>query len=151
MGRMRHAVPTERYWLDETDPAELRRRARDWDATAHFGLAEQFRERANQLERATPRATGAGMSDLLLCQDCISLMHEALNLTVRGRKLDMAHNRENTLAASSDPDAWKTDGTFDRYVERHNAECEPWCEIEPRSLTVQLWAEDQFQRDLWDW
>lgn len=37
------------------------------------------------------------------CQDCIALMHEALNLTVRGRRLDMVHNRENMLAVSVAP------------------------------------------------
>lgn len=51
MTRLKHIVPTERYWLDETDPAELRRRANDWEATSHHGLAQQFRERADELER----------------------------------------------------------------------------------------------------
>lgn len=85
------------------------------------------------------------------CQDCISLMHEALNLTLRGRNLDAVQNRASCLAASSDPKAWQADGTFDRYVERHNLKCDPWRFIEPRSLTPQIWAEEQFERDLWAW
>ncbi len=86
-----------------------------------------------------------------LCDDCMALLNEALNLTVRGRNLDMIQRRETTLGASKDPDGWKESGRFDRFVERHNITCEPWTQIETRSLTPQLWAEDQFQRDLHDW
>lgn len=85
------------------------------------------------------------------CETCVSLMHEALNLTVRGRKLDMIQNRASCLAASADPAGWQADGTFDRYVERHNLICDPWRVIEPRSLTPQAWTEDAFERDLHDW
>lgn len=49
---VRRKEPTERFWLEETDPAELERRARDWEATSHFGLAEEFRERAAFLRAA---------------------------------------------------------------------------------------------------
>lgn len=42
----------ERYWLDETDPAELRRRADDLLADGHWGLSAQLQERADKLERA---------------------------------------------------------------------------------------------------
>jgi hypothetical protein len=48
----------ERFWLEETDPWELRRRARDFEATSHFGLAEQFCQRADELESAQ-KARGA--------------------------------------------------------------------------------------------
>lgn len=42
----------ERYWLDETNPDELERRAQDFEATVHFGLAAQFRDRARELRAA---------------------------------------------------------------------------------------------------
>lgn len=87
----------------------------------------------------------------MACSDCIALMHQALNLTSRGRKLDAIRNRENVLAATSDADEWQKSGRFDKYVERHNLTCDPWREIEHLSMTVQLWVEDQFERDLHEW
>ncbi len=87
----------------------------------------------------------------MTCDTCRDLLNEALNLTVRGRNLDAIQRRADSLAASSDGDEWQASGRFDRYVERHNCTCEPWRRIEYRSLTPQLWAEDQFQRDLHDW
>ena len=86
-----------------------------------------------------------------MCETCSALLSEALNLTVRGRTLDAIQRRADTLAASKDPDGWQEDGLFDRHVERHNCTCQPWGLIETRSLTPQIWAEDQFQRDLHDW
>ena len=85
------------------------------------------------------------------CDDCTALLNEALNLTLRGRKLDAVQRRQSMLDASGDADEWKESGRFDRYVESHNLTREPWNQIETRSLTPQLWAEDQFQRDLHDW
>ena len=85
------------------------------------------------------------------CTTCTDLLNEALNLTVRGRTLGGIQRRADTLAASKDPEEWQKDGLFDRYVERHNRTCDPWRHIESRSLTPQLWAEDQFHRDLHDW
>lgn len=85
------------------------------------------------------------------CACCVDLLNEALNLTVRGRNLDAIQRRAATLDASSDAEDWQASGRFDRYVERHNLTCQPWTRIEHRSLTPQLWAEDQFQRDLDDW
>lgn len=85
------------------------------------------------------------------CDTCADLLNEALNLTVRGRTLDGIQRRADTLSASSDGDDWEASGGFDRHVARHNCTCDPWREIETRSLTPQLWAEDQFQRDLHDW
>ena len=87
----------------------------------------------------------------MACDACIALMHEALNLTARGRRLDAIANRASCLAASVAADEWQQSGQFDRYVERHNARCEPFRHIEPRSLTPQIWTEEQFERDLHDW
>lgn len=82
---------------------------------------------------------------------CRNLLSEALNLTVRGRRLDAIQRRADTLDASRAADEWQESGRFDQCVAMHNATCPPWREIEPRSLTPQLWAEDQFERDLHDW
>ena len=87
----------------------------------------------------------------MTCETCAELLSEALDLTVRGRTLDGIQRRADTLAASKDPDEWQASGRFDAHVARHNATCEPWRQIETRSLTPRLWAEDQFQRDLDDW
>ena len=86
-----------------------------------------------------------------MCDHCTVLMHEALNLTVRGRTLDAIQRREDTLDASVDREAWLASGSFDRHVARNNATCQPWNVIETRSLTPQLWAEDVFHKDLHDW
>ena len=94
---------------------------------------------------------GGGVSDVASCPDCITLMHQALNLTMRGRKLDMVQNRAAMLDASSDGDEWLASGGFDAFVERHNMHCNPGREIEARSLTPQLWAEDAFAHDLAEW
>ena len=87
----------------------------------------------------------------MACDACTALLHEALNLTVRGRRLDGITRRASCLAASSDAEEWQKSGRFDLHVERHNETCDPWRFIEPRSLTPQLWAEDQFERDLHAW
>lgn len=85
------------------------------------------------------------------CTTCTALLNEALNLTVRGRTLDGIQRRADTLAASKDPEGWQASGRFDDHVARHNLTSDQWRQIETRSLTPQLWVEDQFQRDLHDW
>ena len=85
------------------------------------------------------------------CPTCQALLHEALDLTLRGRTLDGIQRRADTLAASKHPEEWQEHGLFDKHVARHNAENPPYSQIETRSLTPCLWAEDQFQRDLYDW
>ena len=87
----------------------------------------------------------------MTCATCTVLLNEALNLTLRGRTLDGIQRRADTLAASKDAEGWQESGQFDRYVQRHNCTCDPWRVIETRSLTPQLWVEDQFQRDPHDW
>ena len=86
-----------------------------------------------------------------MCETCTALLNEALNLTVRGRTLDGIQRRSDCLNASCEPQEWLDSGRFDDHVTRHNCTCQPWNSIETRSLTPQLWAEDQFQRDLHDW
>lgn len=86
-----------------------------------------------------------------MCDTCQTLLHEALDLTLRGRTLDGINRRQAQLDASGDADEWKSSGRFDAYVAMHNADREPWRQIETRSLTPRLWAEDQFDRDIWEW
>lgn len=78
------------------------------------------------------------------------LLSEGLDLCIRARKMDAMDRREATLAISSDPDVWQADGTFDRYVGRHNIQ-NPEQPIATRSGTVPLWLQDQYEKDLADW
>lgn len=84
------------------------------------------------------------------CDVCTKLLGEGLDLCVRARKLDSLDRRHVTLASSSNPEAWQKDGRFDTHVERHNIEF-PHAPIEPRSLTLQIWTLDQYDKDLADW
>jgi hypothetical protein len=85
------------------------------------------------------------------CPICQALLNEALDLTVRGRTLDSIQRRADTLAVSKNPEGWQRHGVFDRHVEYHNANAEPYDQIETRSLTPTLWAEEQFSKDLYEW
>lgn len=87
----------------------------------------------------------------MTCQECVNLLHEALDLTVRGRTLDGINRRQAQLDASRSPEEWQASGRFAAHVERHNATHDAWRQIETRSLTPRLWAEDQFDKDLWEW
>lgn len=79
-----------------------------------------------------------------------SLLSEGLDLCVRARQMDAMDRRAASLACSSDPDGWQASGQFERYVARHNA-ANPDQPIATRSLTVALWVQDQYDRDLADW
>ena len=85
------------------------------------------------------------------CDECVTLLNEALNITVRGQRLDRINRRDSQLAASCDGAAWQASGRFDAYVAMHNHHAPEYRQIETRSLTTQLWAEDQFDKDLSDW
>lgn len=85
-----------------------------------------------------------------MCKTCQDLLSEGLDLCVRARKMDAMDRRHATLAASSDPEAWQADGTFDRYVEMHNS-YNPDQPLSTRSATVPVWLQDQYDRDLADW
>lgn len=85
-----------------------------------------------------------------MCDKCRDLLNEALNLAVRGERMAQLHRREAALDASSDPEAWQADGTFDRYVARHNITF-PHKQIASQSATMHLWVQDQYDHDLHDW
>ena len=86
-----------------------------------------------------------------MCDDCLKLLNEALDLTVRGRTLDGIQRRAARLDASVAPDEWVASGRFDAHVARANERNPPWRQIETRSLTPRIWAEDQFDQDLYEW
>lgn len=81
---------------------------------------------------------------------CRALLSEGLDLCVRARKMDALGRRVNALAISRDPDEWIRSGNFDRHVARNNA-VNPAQPIATRSLTIPLWHQDQYERDLADW
>lgn len=126
---------------------------------------ERLRAEVERLTAANREAVMQSLADLGQAQEALdraiaaeaeaarlrALLDEALNLTVRGRRLDGIARRQNHLDAAVNPEEWQASGRFDDFVARHNATREPWEQIEVRSLTPQLWTEDQFQRDLHDW
>lgn len=85
-----------------------------------------------------------------MCDECRELLNEALNLAVRSEKFEQQIRRQATLDASVDPEGWQADGTFDRYVERHNADF-PDRPIATQSMTMHLWVQDQYDKDLAAW
>ena len=85
-----------------------------------------------------------------MCDTCRDLLNEALNLSVRSERIEEVARRDAALDASVDPEAWQADGTFDRYVERHNARW-PDRQMATRSATMPLWFRDQYDKDLADW
>lgn len=78
------------------------------------------------------------------------LLSEGLDLCVRARSMDEMDRREAALKASSDGKAWQESGQFDRYVARHNIEY-PDQQISTRSMTVPIWLNDQYEKDLAEW
>lgn len=86
------------------------------------------------------------------CAVCRDLLSAGLDLCVRARSMDASDRRASTLAVSIDPDAWQADGRFDAYVELHNSYEDNWYrQISTRSATIQLWLQDQYERDLAVW
>jgi len=78
------------------------------------------------------------------------LLSEGLDLCVRARMMDEMDRRKATLAIAKEPDEWVSSGQFDTHVERHNISY-PDQQIYPRSATVHLWVQDQYEKDLADW
>lgn len=138
----------------------------DYIGTQMVDMLDDIRAEVERLTAANREAAMQAISDGAQTQEALeravaaeadrdrplrALLDEALNLTVRGRRLDGIARRQNHLDASVNPEEWQASGRFDDFVARHNATREPWEQIEVRSLTPQLWTEDQFQRDLHDW
>lgn len=82
--------------------------------------------------------------------DATTLLSRALDLCVRARGMDAIERREHALGASKDPDGWQASGQFDQFVAMHNRD-NPDRPIGTRSLTLPLWMQDQYERDLAEW
>ena len=81
---------------------------------------------------------------------CHGLLNEALNLACRSDQFEEQRRRQAALDASSDADEWIESGSFDRHVARHN-ERNPHSRIAPKCMTMHLWVQDQYDKDLADW
>jgi hypothetical protein len=97
-----------------------------------------------------PRHPVTMESEIMGCETCRKLLNEALNLAVRSDQFDEQARREAALDASQCPDEWQESGRFDAYVERHNATT-PHRRIATKSMTMHLWVQDQYDKDLADW
>lgn len=86
----------------------------------------------------------------MTCETCRDLLNEALNLSLRSDQFEEQDRRSAALAASVDGNEWLKSGQFDRYVERHNNHS-PHSKIATKSMTLHLWVQDQYDRDLCDW
>jgi hypothetical protein len=84
------------------------------------------------------------------CETCRDLLNEALNLAVRSDQFEEQNRRQAALDASGDADEWIESGRFDAHVERHNFHY-PHKPMATRSLTMHLWVQDQYDKDLADW
>lgn len=85
-----------------------------------------------------------------MCAETARLLSEGLDLCVRARKMDEMDRRKAALTIAKEPDEWVASGQFDEYVKRHNINY-PDQQIHPRSATVHLWMQDQYEKDLADW
>lgn len=84
------------------------------------------------------------------CETCRDLLNEALNLAVRSDQFEAQNRRQAALDASISPNEWEESGRFEAYVERHNLHY-PHKTMAPRSLTMHLWVQDQYDKDLAEW
>lgn len=86
----------------------------------------------------------------MTCIRCKELLNEALNLACRSEQFEQQNRRQANLDASIDGDAWEKSGRFDQYVENYN-EHHPQAMIATKSLTMHLWVQDQYDKDLLAW
>lgn len=86
----------------------------------------------------------------MTCETCRDLLNAALNLACRSDQFAEQDRRDAALSASKCPDEWEASGRFDAYVARHNYSY-PYAMIAPKSLTMHLWVQDQYDKDLAEW
>lgn len=79
-----------------------------------------------------------------------ALLSEGLDLCVRARNMDSRDRRNATLDCSVDGKEWVESGLFDQHVDFHNLHT-PHAPLSTVSATVPLWAQDQYDRDLYSW
>lgn len=80
---------------------------------------------------------------------CKALLSEGLDLCVRARKLDAVDRTGAQMDFSEAPKEW-WDENLTRRADRHNAMF-PDQQMDSRSGTVQLWVQDQYEKDLAGW
>lgn len=85
-----------------------------------------------------------------MCDDCKALLSEGLDLCVRARKMDAQERTNTALEVSSDGDAWEASGRFAVHAARNNA-WHPDQPMMPKSATIPLWVQDQYEKDLAEW
>jgi hypothetical protein len=85
-----------------------------------------------------------------MCETCRNLLNEALNLACRSDQFEEQRRRQSMLDASIDGKAWVESKRFDAFIERHNIE-NPHARIATRSMTMHLWMQDQYDKDLASW
>lgn len=85
-----------------------------------------------------------------MCRECATLLSEGLDLCVRARKLDAQDRANAAVSRSICGPEWEASGVFALYAEEHNKEW-PYREIAPRSATIPIWVQDQYEKDLADW
>jgi hypothetical protein len=86
----------------------------------------------------------------MTCETCRDLLNEALNLACRSDQFEEQRRRQANLDASACAEEWLESGRFDAYVERHNL-LNPHRKIAVKSMTMHLWVQDQYDKDLADW
>ena len=86
----------------------------------------------------------------MTCETCRYLLNTALNLACRSDQFEEQRRRQSNLDASLCQDEWQESGRFDAYVERHNAHY-PHAQIATKSMTMHLWVQDQYDKDLAQW
>lgn len=81
---------------------------------------------------------------------CHELLSQGLDLCVRARKLDAQERANTRLANHEHAKEWEGSGGFARHAERYNIE-RPHAPIAPKSGTIHLWVQDQYEKDLYEW
>ncbi len=85
-----------------------------------------------------------------MCDECATLLSQGLDLCVRSRKLHAQDRSNAAVERSMCGEQWESSGLFAQHVARNNAD-QPWREMLPKSATIPLWVEDQYDKDLADW
>jgi hypothetical protein len=86
----------------------------------------------------------------MTCETCRDLLNEALNLACRSDQFEEHRRRQAMLDASSNSEEWLESGRFDAFLERYNL-THPHAQMATKSLTVHLWVQDQYDKDLHEW
>lgn len=81
---------------------------------------------------------------------CEALLVEALDLSIRARKIDAQIRTSAALSISADPEEWIASGKFDLYVTRHNSD-HPDEPLLTKGEAIPPGFEEQYREDLAEW